>query len=76
MRKSLDMPANKYEIGTRFRYRDEWEDKDGNDHYDEELTIGGYIYYYDDLFYVCYNDEGDQVDICEEYVEESIEEDQ
>lgn len=67
------MSANKYEIGTRFWYDCRWEDQDGDDHYGEYLTIGGYIYYCDNLFYVCYNDEGDQVDICEEYIQEATE---
>lgn len=60
-----------FEIGTTFSY--DWEDEDGNSYHDDILTIGGYIYYYDDLFYVCYNEDGKQVDICHEYVQEAIE---
>jgi hypothetical protein len=48
------------DIGTRFRY--DWEDDDNN-YYGEEVTVMGYIYYEDMLFYCCVTDSGVNVDV-------------
>lgn len=51
------------EIGTKF----EWDCDDGwNDDEDEpmlsEVTVGGYVYYGEELYYVCVTDEGIEID--------------
>jgi hypothetical protein len=61
-----------YDIGTKFEY--EWCPEHAECR-NETLTIGGYIYYHDDLFYVCYSEDGDQVDVYCENVQDALEND-
>jgi hypothetical protein len=58
-----------YDIGTKFEY--ELEDSYGWCY--KTLTIGGYTYYQGDLFYVCYGEDGKQLDVYEDNVKEAIE---
>jgi len=57
------------EIGTSFSIDepDNWDDRNG------EWFIGGYIYYNDDLFYVCFNEDGEQKDFDDETVYDAME---